>query len=129
MMDRTGPGERPFIALVVEDEPDLRSLAASVLEETELEVAEANSGEEALSFLRKRGDEVAMMFVDVNLGGRLDGIDLALAAAHSWPSMRVIVTTGGMERSLNDLPPSARFMPKPWRALDVLVEAEKAAAH
>ena len=48
MMDRTGPGERPFIALVVEDEPDLRSLAASVLEETELEVAEAENGAEAL---------------------------------------------------------------------------------
>jgi DNA-binding NtrC family response regulator len=128
-MGQAGPLERPFIALVVEDERDLRSLAASLLEEAELEVAEAESGEQALSFLRKRGSEVAMMFTDVNLGGRLDGVDLAHAAAHSWPWIRVVVTTGGMERPLNDLPRTARFMPKPWRALDVLVEAERAVAH
>ena len=74
-MGQAAPLGRPFIALVVEDEPDLRELATSLLEETELEVAEAESGEQALSFLRKRANEVAMVFTDVNLPGRLDGID------------------------------------------------------
>jgi CheY-like chemotaxis protein len=36
----------------VEDEPELRYLAGSLLEETDLEVAEAENGEQALSFLR-----------------------------------------------------------------------------
>jgi hypothetical protein len=69
------------------------------------------------------------MFVDVNLPGKLNGIDLALVAAHSWPWIRVVVTSGGMNRPLGDLPRSATFMPKPWRALEVLVEAERAVAH
>jgi CheY-like chemotaxis protein len=116
------------IALVIEDQPEVRDLAAAILEESDLTVAEASSAEEALSFLDEHGPEVAMMFVDVKLPGRMDGVDLARIAAESWPWIRSVVTSGAMDRSLNDLPRTARFMPKPWRALDVLVEAERAAA-
>jgi two-component system, response regulator PdtaR len=123
------PLEHPFIALVVEDEPELRYLAGSVLEEAELEVAEAESGEEALSFLRERAPEVAIMFVDVNLPGKINGVDLAVMAAQFWPWIRVVVTSGGMNRPISDLPRTATFMPKPWRALDVLVEAGRAVGH
>ena len=119
----------PHIALVIEDQPEVRSLAAAILEETELEVAEAATAEEALSFLDEHGSEVAMMFVDVKLPGRMDGVDLARIAAESWPWIKSVVTSGAMDRSLNDLPRTAKFMPKPWRAFDVLVEAERAAAH
>lgn len=118
----------PHIALVIEDQPELRDLAAAILEETDLDVAEAATAEEALSFLDEHGSEVAMIFVDVKLPGRMDGVDLARIAAESWPWIRSVVTSGAMDRSLNDLPRAARFMPKPWRALDVLVEAERALA-
>ncbi len=126
-MGQTTPRD-PHIALVIEDQPEVRSLAAAILEETALDVAEAASAEEALSFLDEHGSEVAMMFVDVKLPGRMDGIDLAHIAAESWPWIRSVVTSGAMDRPLNDLPRAARFMPKPWRALDVLVEAERALA-
>jgi CheY-like chemotaxis protein len=118
----------PYIALVIEDQPEVRSLAAAILEETDLEVAEAATAEEALSFLDEHGPEVAMLFVDVKLPGRMDGVDLACKAAEAWPWIKAVVTSGAMDRSLNDLPRTARFMPKPWRALDVLVEAERAVA-
>ena len=119
----------PAIALVVEDQPEVRDLAAAILEETDLEVAEAVSADEALTFLREHAPDVALIFVDVKLPGRLDGIDLARRAAESWPWIKVVVTSGFMDRPLNELPRSARFMPKPWRAFDVLVEAERATAH
>ncbi len=118
----------PHIALVIEDQPEVRSLAAAILEETDLDVAEAATAEEALSFLDEHGPEVAMMFVDVKLPGRMDGVDLARKAAEAWPWIRSVVTSGAMDRPLNELPRTARYMPKPWRALDVLVEAERAAA-
>ncbi len=118
----------PNIALVIEDQPEVRNLAAAILEETDMTVAEAASAEEALDFLDEHGPEVAMMFVDVRLPGRMDGVDLARIAAESWPWIRSVVTSGAMDRSLNELPRTARFMPKPWRALDVLVEAERAMA-
>ena len=118
----------PLTALVVEDHPEVRSIAATILEETDLKVEEVENAEQALSFLREHGREVAMIFADVRLPGRMDGIDLARIAADSWPWIRVVVTSGFMDRSLDELPRTARFMPKPWRALDVLVEAERAIA-
>ncbi len=123
-----GQARDPHIALVIEDQPEVRDLAAAILEESDLDVAEAATAEEALSFLDEHGAEVAMIFVDVKLPGRMDGVDLARIAAESWPWIRSVVTSGAMDRSLNDLPRAARFMPKPWRALDVLVEAERALA-
>jgi CheY-like chemotaxis protein len=119
----------PSIALVIEDEPQVRYLAATILEETDLRVVEAENAEEALAFLHKCAPDVAMIFADVKLPGDMDGIDLARVAAASWPWIKVVLTSGAMERPLDDLPDSATFMPKPWRALDVLVEAERITHH
>ena len=118
----------PLTALVVEDHPEVRSIAAAILEETDLKVEEVENAEQALSFLQEHGREVAMIFADVKLPGGMDGIGLARIAAESWPWIRVVVTSGFMDRPLDELPRTARFMPKPWRALDVLVEAERAIA-
>ena len=118
------------MALVIEDQPEVRGLAAAIIDETSLEVAEAASAEQALRFLRERAPDVAMIFVDVMLPGGIDGIDVARIAERSWPWIKVVVTSGGlMDRSLNELPRTATFMPKPWRAFDVLLEAERAVAH
>jgi CheY-like chemotaxis protein len=119
----------PSIALVIEDEPQVRSLAATILEETDLRVVEAETGEEALAFLRNSAPDVAMIFCDVKLPGSIDGVDLARIAAASWPWIKVVLTSGAMDYSLNELPSSTTFMPKPWRALDVLVEAERVTHH
>jgi DNA-binding NtrC family response regulator len=118
----------PRFALVVEDDPDVRSLAGAMLEETDLKVIEVESAEEALALLEKHGDAVALIFADVWLSGRLDGVDLARNVKRRWPSVRVVVTSGDPGDRLSDLPRGAAFLQKPWRALDVLVAAEKAAA-
>ena len=75
----------PFVALVIEDQPEVRDLAAAILEETDLEVVETESAEQALRFLRAHARDVAMIFVDVKLPGGIDGIDVARIAAQSWP--------------------------------------------
>jgi CheY-like chemotaxis protein len=130
MMGRAEQKARePSIALVIEDHPEVRSLAAAILEETDLEVAEAETAEEALRFLRKNAPEVAMIFTDVRLPGGVDGVDVARIAAQEWPWIKVLVTSGAMDYSPKGLPRTATFMPKPWRAFDVLVEAERVMAH
>jgi CheY-like chemotaxis protein len=126
MRHATGSGS---FALVVEDDPDVRSLAAAMLEETELEVVEVGSAEEALVFLDGHGPAVALIFADVWLSGAIDGVELARIVKRRWPSVRVLVTSGDPGDRLDDLPRDAAFLQKPWRALDVLVAAEKAAAH
>jgi CheY-like chemotaxis protein len=119
----------PTIALVIEDEPEVRNIASSVLKDTDLAVIESSTGEDALAFLRENAPDVAMMFADVNLPGTVDGVDLARIAESSWPWIKVVLTTGGMERPLSDLPRTAVFMPKPWRARDVLAEAKRVTRH
>ena len=68
-----------------------------------------------------------MMFADVNLAGRINGIELAHAAKNRFPDMHVIVTSGNTHKM--KLPEGAAFMPKPWRPLDVLREAERSQHH
>jgi len=65
------------IALIVEDDPHLRELAAALLEETDLRVIECEDAEQAFGILCREGDDVAMIFVDIRLPGVLDGMDLA----------------------------------------------------
>jgi two-component system cell cycle response regulator CpdR len=116
---------RPFklIALVVEDDVWQRELVVILLEESKLDVIQCQSAEEALRVLKKMGWCMSMMFTDVSLAGKIDGVELAHFAMQRYPKLRVIVTSGAaLTRSL---PEGAMFMPKPWRPLDVLREAER----
>ncbi len=115
------------VALIVEDDTEVRALAAALLEETDLRIVEASSGEEALHYLHHHAEEVAFLFSDVRLACLMSGVDLVRTVRLKWPRIRAVLTSGAPleddhERALRDV----RFMPKPWRALDVLVEAEKA---
>jgi CheY-like chemotaxis protein len=116
----------PSIALVVEDDHDVRHLAAAVLEETDLKVVEADSAEEALHFLKQNAERVALVFADIRLPCLMDGIDLARTVNIKWPWIKMVVTSGDPGDRLADLPRGTSYMQKPWRALDVLVEAERA---
>lgn len=121
-----GESKPVHLAIVVEDEPEIRQLAETLLEETELEVVGCPSAEEALAVLRHRGGEVALVFADVRLAGEMDGLQLARAVSTLWPRARLVITSGhGIRRP--DLPTDAVFIAKPWRPMDVLVEAERAA--
>jgi CheY-like chemotaxis protein len=118
---------RARIALVVEDDPDVRSLAATLIEETDLDVVEEDSAEAALAYLKSNARSVALLFADIRLR-RMDGVELARIVERDWPWIRVLITSGNPGDRLGDLPRGARYVPKPWRALDVLIEAERAAA-
>jgi DNA-binding NtrC family response regulator len=114
--------------LVVEDEPELRSLASALIEETDLQVVEMDSADAALAFLQHHADEVVLVFTAVTLRGKTDGVDLTLACAARWPHIRVLVTSRRVRLPKEGLPKTARFLPKPWRALDILMAAERASA-
>jgi len=56
------------------------------------------------------------MFTDVNLVGKIDGVELAHLATQCCPNIHLIVTSG---RALTkSLPEGAIFMPKPWLPLE-----------
>ena len=115
------------IALIVEDDFESRGMAAALLEETELRVVEASSAEEALDYLRRNGRDVAFLFTTMRLSCSMTGADLARTVSSDWPWVRTVLTAGEFgDGQADEIPHHVRLMPKPWRALEVLMEAERA---
>jgi CheY-like chemotaxis protein len=114
------------MALIVEDEPIIRELAAALLEETELQVIECEDAEQAFATLCRHGEDIALIFADIRLPGLLDGVDLAQRVKVLWPRITMLVTTGYPGDRVQELPDNVVYMPKPWLALDVLRQAEQA---
>jgi DNA-binding NtrC family response regulator len=114
--------------LIVEDDGEVRSLAATLLEDEQLNVIECESAEAALAIMLIGGREVAMIFADVRLPGAMGGVDLAWEVKLRWPLLPMILTSGHPLKRNRELPPGVAFMPKPWKPLNVLIAAEQALA-
>ena len=112
--------------LIVEDDTELRLLSKVILEEYQFDIIECESAEAALATMLLRGKDVAMIFADVRLSGEMDGIGLAREVKMRWPHLVVVLTSGSAVDHLGQLPPGVEYMPKPWKALDVLTAAERA---
>lgn len=127
-----GPGglrqsHRDPVALVVEDDIHQRELIGAILEESDVQVIECESGEAALKVMEVVGDDTIFLFADVGLAGVMDGVDLAREVGGRWPQTRLVTTSGRCEPSrLRKLPRGAKHLPKPWRALDLIIELELA---
>ncbi len=114
------------IALVVEDEAAVRDVAVVLFEESQMCVMACDNAEKAFATLCEHGNETAVLFADIRLAGLMDGVDLAHRVKRMWPHVRIILTSG-YAGSRSDLPDDVVYMPKPWLALDVLMQAERAA--
>ena len=104
-------------ALVVEDDELQRFLAATLLENSDVHVIECESAEAAQVVLEHIGDKLCMIFTDVNLAGPMTGAELASIALEKFPNIRVVVTSANPKPRL---PGGAKFIPKPWRAPELL---------
>ncbi len=113
-------------ALVVEDDPSVCATAAIFLEELGFDVLSCDTAEAALHEMTERGPNIALIFADIRLAGRMDGVDLALVVAERWPSARIVVTSGAPGNRAKALPENVVFFPKPWRGLDMLLQTDRA---
>lgn len=78
-------------ALVIDDEPQLRSFVSEVLQEEGWEVSQAESAERAFEMLRDRDWKV--VFCDVMLGG-VNGFSVLRRFKEELPQTKVILMTG-----------------------------------
>src|SRR5258708_36688027 len=85
---------RQPVVLVVEDEPTVRSLAESILEDSGYATLSAGDAREALVLLQA-DDPVDLLFTDINMPDGPDGVELARSAGELRPGLRVLYTTGG----------------------------------
>ena len=116
-------------ALIVEDDAELRSLTATLLEEEQLDTIECESAEAALAILLIGGRNIAMIFADVRLPGAMDGIDLAWEVRLRWPLLPMVLTSGHPREHIRELPPGVAYLAKPWQPLTALVVAEQALSY
>jgi CheY-like chemotaxis protein len=107
-----GPSNRKPVVLVVEDEPILRELSVLELEEAGYTVLEAGNAHAALWIMRSRRG-VGLIFTDINMPGKMDGLDLARIVHDHWPHVKVIVTTGAGLLP-EETPEGGLFLAKPY---------------
>ena len=79
--------------LIVEDDAELRSLAAALFEDEQVDTIACESAEAALAIMLIGGRDVAMIFADIRLPGAMDGVfgmggEAALAPSSHDPHLR-----------------------------------------
>ncbi len=79
--------------LVVEDNPDVKNVAVSLLEELGYRTVAVESADEALGILAA-GQKINLVFTDVALPGALDGLALARRVTRSYGNIPIVLTTG-----------------------------------
>ena len=120
-MTNSPPAANGSIVLVAEDEALVRMFASDLLEEAGFRVIEARNAAEALERLHECTD-VSAVFTDIEMPPGMNGMSLAGEITQRWPGVAVLISSGKMRPASSDLPPGARFLPKPY-APDVLVQA------
>jgi CheY-like chemotaxis protein len=112
--------DKPITVLVVEDEPTVRELAESIVEDSGYRTLSAATAREAIALL-EQDEPIDLLFTDINLpdgSNGMDGLELARQAVELRPRLRVIYTTGGgqtdgMTALFVD---GGIFLPKPYRS-------------
>ena len=102
------------LALVVDDDPMILTAAIEIVAEAGFNPLEAMTVEAAITVLEQHRGEVAVLFTDVQMPGGRDGFSLAREAAQRWPNIQIVVASGQMTPSPDDLPDGATFLPKPF---------------
>jgi CheY-like chemotaxis protein len=104
--------KRPTI-LVVEDEGLILQDTSETLRDAGFSVLEAANAEEALARVEARPD-IRLVFTDVNMPGRMDGLELARCVHRLHPAIRLILTSGKSEVAKEDIPDDGDFIAKPY---------------
>jgi CheY-like chemotaxis protein len=108
--------------LVVDDEEDLRLLAAGLLDEFGFSPLVATGGEEALRMLEGDFLRIDLLFTDVMMPGPINGFALAKRARQLRPELRIVLTSGYIDPDLAEAM-SREFYPilaKPYRSKQLL---------
>ena len=101
----TVPARQPTHILLVDDDPDVRTTAAAMLEAAGHHVVQADSGAAALDYLGHAESPIELMVTDVAMPG-INGIELAKIVRHTSPGMPIVFMTGYGDADL--LPADAR---------------------
>lgn len=111
--------------LVVEDEPNVRLVATTYIEDLGFKVYEAEDADEALFALKEHPD-INLIFTDIWMPGTMNGANLVDQISKEYPKIEIIVTSGRDVWDGFSLPEYGTFLPKPYQPsrLKALIEAK-----
>ena len=113
--------------LVVEDDPDLRILAAALLNSLGYQVMDAESGAAALELL-KQGRHFDLLLTDVILPGGMSGLELVEEIQREKPGTKVLFMSGYTEMAMANgvrLDETEAFLQKPFRKQDLAAKVRE----
>jgi PAS domain S-box-containing protein len=116
-----GPPKGTERILVVEDDPSVRFMTASVLRRLGYHVGEAAGGDSALTRMRE-DPQYQLLLTDVLMPGPFNGKTLAQAARLRQPGLRVMFMSGYAQSVMvrdGKLDPDVHLLNKPFRKLDL----------
>ena len=103
--------------MIVEDEPVLRDMTQTILEECGYRIFEAASGREAFEVWERHRDSIDLVLTDMVMPEGVSGMELAERLLASKPGLRIIFASG---YSMDDLDTAfvrdghAVFLQKPY---------------
>jgi CheY-like chemotaxis protein len=101
------------VVLIVQEELVIRMEVAEAFETGGFKVFQADTAERAIDVLQ-REPMIRVVFTDVDLPGRMDGLALAHYVRHRWPPTILLVGSGRAVPDTGALPSAARFVSKPY---------------
>jgi two-component system, cell cycle sensor histidine kinase and response regulator CckA len=115
--------------LVVEDEPQVRSLLKAMLTEAGFKVVVAKDGASALQQLWKRGGDVGLVVSDIDMG-RMNGKELAESVRAQYPALPILFVSGlpVPASELEKVAPGTFLLTKPFGAATLVEAVQKAIA-
>jgi PAS domain S-box-containing protein len=108
--------ENRYKVLVVEDDDHVRATTTAILEHRGFDVVEAPSAEAALHVLEARTD-INIVFSDVIMPGKMNGIELFNIIQAKYPHVRMVLTSGYPREALKldgDKPSAPLLINKPY---------------
>jgi two-component system, response regulator PdtaR len=109
------------VVLVAEDEELVRLYAADLLAAAGYKVIDVASAEAALAAMADQPD-IRVLFTDIQMPGKLDGIELARKVHEQWPEVLLLITSGGRQPAKAEIADHGHFIAKPYLPNDVLNE-------
>ncbi|WP_072432337.1 MULTISPECIES: response regulator [unclassified Pseudomonas] len=108
------------VVIVIEDDPTLRSLMASIVDEMGAQTRAFDTADDALTFLLQNSEPCPLVIVDQGLPGQIQGIEFIEMVQSRWTGIASILMSG---YSINptDVPPKTVYLHKPWSLDDLVV--------
>lgn len=103
--------------LFVEDDPLVSAVVVPAMKLAGFEVHEAANGEEAFEIL-SHGEPFDVVFSDIVMPGKINGIELATHILQRHPGIRVVLATGYSERRMTL--PGVDILAKPYSVADAV---------